>query len=114
MKKFLTTIIAILSIVFTLSAQTTPTTVTAKPAQEEQTFTIKAAPGLVISGLSTICKGGESILKVEGEYDSFLWNNGTTDRFLTIKEAGVYEVTVKTKGGCTITGSVNVEVVSCL
>lgn len=112
MKKYLLTIAVSIVMVVALAAQATPTT--AKPAQDDQSFTIKAAPGLIISGVSTICKGGESTLKVEGEYESFLWNNGSTDRFLRIKEAGVYEVTVRTKGGCSITGSVNVEVVSCL
>ena len=96
-----------------LSAQTDQA-ITPKPAASEQTISVRQASGLVISGITTICKGGTSTLKVEGEYESFLWNNGTTDRFLHIKEAGVYEVTVRTKGGCSITGSVNVEVISCL
>jgi hypothetical protein len=68
---------------------------------------------LEISGPTLICKGGETMLKVEGEYESFQWNTGSTDRILKVKEDGIYEVTVKTKGGCTITGSVHVQVQVC-
>lgn len=69
--------------------------------------------GLTISGLTLICKGGETILKAEGDYESFQWNTGGTDRFLKVKEEGIYEVTAKTKGGCTYTSSVSVQVRPC-
>lgn len=120
MKKFLFTIVILFIAAIAVYAQSNQPAPAPAPAaksvtvEEDQSFKIRAAPGLVISGVSTICKGGETTLKVEGEYESFLWNTGSTDRFLHIKEAGVYEVTVRTKGGCSITGSVNVEVVSCL
>jgi hypothetical protein len=71
------------------------------------------AKGVEISGITWICKGGETTLKVEGDYESFEWNNGVTGRFLKVKEEGIYEVTVKTKGGCTITSSVNVQIRPC-
>lgn len=70
--------------------------------------------GVVISGATLICKGNETILKVEGDYESFEWNTGGTDRYLRVKEAGVYEVTVRTKGGCSLTSSVNVRTVNCI
>lgn len=72
-----------------------------------------ASKGVQISGITWICKGGETILKVEGDYESFEWNNGVSGRFLHVKEEGIYEVTVKTKGGCTITSSVNVQIRPC-
>lgn len=81
-----------------------------------QAITVEFPPrpsGVVISGATLICKGNETILKVEGNYESFEWNTGATERFLRVKEAGVYEVTVKTKGGCTITKSVSVRTISC-
>lgn len=91
---------------------------TALQAQEVPTLTVQQpAPrpsGVVISGATLICKGNETILKVEGNYESFEWNTGGTDRFLRVKEAGVYEVTVKTKGGCSITSSVSVRTISCI
>lgn len=74
----------------------------------------KSAPGVQISGPTIICKGGQTTLKVEGDYESFEWNNGSTQRFIHVKEPGVYEVTVRTKGGCSITSSVNVEEKPCL
>ena len=54
------------------------------------------------------------MLKAEGEYESFQWNNGSTDRFIKVKEEGIYEVTAKTKGGCTYTSSVSVQVKPCI
>jgi hypothetical protein len=66
-----------------------------------------------ISGPTTICKGGETILKAEGDYEHFEWNNGATDRFIKVREEGVYEVTVITKGGCRLTSSVVVRVIPC-
>lgn len=87
----------------------------AEPAvsQSETGIVVRAASQITISGATLLCKGSESELKVEGDYESFLWNNGSTSRFLKIKEEGVYEVTVKTKGGCTLTGSVNVKMITC-
>jgi hypothetical protein len=83
-------------------------------AQVTTEVTVKPAPvNLHISGPTLICKGTETILKAEGEYESFLWNTGSTDRFLHVREAGVYEVTAKTKGGCTYTTSIRVEVKPC-
>jgi len=69
---------------------------------------------LNISGPTLICKGGESILKAEGDYESFQWSNGSTDRFIKVREEGTYEVTAKTKGGCTYTSSVRVQVKPCI
>jgi hypothetical protein len=83
-------------------------------AQVTTEIKVQPAPtGLHISGPTLICKGTETILKAEGEYESFLWNTGTTDRFLHVREAGIYEVTAKTKGGCTYTTSIRVEVKPC-
>ena len=94
-------------------------TVYALQAQDMPTLTVQPATpaprrGVVISGSTMICKGNETILKVEGDYESFEWNTGGTDRYLHVKEAGVYEVTVRTKGGCSLTSSVNVRIVNCI
>jgi hypothetical protein len=101
MKKLLTALL-LAAFAITLKAQAT-TEITVQPAPK----------GLHISGPTLICKGSETILKAEGEYESFLWNTGSTDRFLRVREAGVYEVTAKTKGGCTLTTSIRVEVKPC-
>lgn len=70
--------------------------------------------GLNISGPTLICKGSETILKAEGDFESFKWSTGSTDRFLHVREEGLYEVTAKTKGGCTYTSSVRVQVKPCI
>jgi hypothetical protein len=53
------------------------------------------------------------MLKVEGDYESFEWNTGSTERIIRVSEEGVYEVKVKTKGGCSFSSSVNVQVRPC-
>lgn len=94
-----------------LSAQTTPP-LDAKP-ELSASFTVSGPAGVHISGPTTICKGGETILKAEGDYESFEWNTGAKDRFIRVQEEGNYEVTVTTKGGCRYTTSVNVQVIPC-
>jgi hypothetical protein len=85
-------------------------------AQATIPIIVQPAPAvaLSISGPTLICKGGETILKAEGDYESFQWNNGSTDRFIKVREEGTYEVTAKTKGGCTYTSSVRVQVKPCI
>jgi hypothetical protein len=69
---------------------------------------------LSISGVLEICKGSETILKAEGNFESFQWEKeGVSGRILRVKEEGLYEVTAKTKAGCTFTASVNVRVRPC-
>lgn len=85
-------------------------------AQATVPIIVQPAPphGLTISGPTLICKGGETILKAEGDYETFQWSNGSTDRFIKVREEGTYEVTAKTKGGCTYTSSVRVQVKPCI
>ncbi len=90
-----------------LQAQDTPT-------QPATPIIIEKASPLTISGIIEICKGSETILKAEGDFESFTWDkDGVTGRYLKVKEEGVYEVSAKTKGGCTFTTSVNVRVRPC-
>ncbi len=73
----------------------------------------KASP-LSISGNLEICPGTETILKAEGEFESFTWSKGGVQgRYLKVKEPGKYEVTAKTKGGCTFTTTVTVRLREC-
>lgn len=74
---------------------------------------VKKSYGVEISGATEICEGSETALKVEGEYESYTWNTGEMGRTIRVNKAGVYEVTVKTKGGCSLTTSVNVRVKPC-
>ncbi|MDO8367728.1 MAG: hypothetical protein Q7T20_13085 [Saprospiraceae bacterium] len=83
------------------------------PEQKPKGITISGSAGVNISGPTTVCKGGETILKAEGDYESFEWNTGVQDRFLRVREEGTYEVTVTTKGGCRLTTSVIVRMIPC-
>lgn len=74
---------------------------------------VKRFSGVEVSGVTEICEGSETALKVDGEYESYLWNTGEIGRTIKVQKAGVYEVTVKTKGGCTFTTSVNVTIKPC-
>ena len=98
---------------FNLSAQDQPSTPAATPASSATVTVAVPFKGAVISGVTLICKGSETLLKVEGDYESFEWNTGSTERIIKVKEEGVYEVKVKTKGGCSFSSSVNVEVRPC-
>lgn len=112
MKHLLVTVFTLFMWSAGLHAQNSP-----KPSSSgslEVTIPFSAPRGVVISGANIICKGNETILKVEGDYESFEWNTGAIGRLLHVKEAGIYEVTVRTKGGCSLTGAVNVQVVTCI
>ncbi len=107
-------IIAFSVTTFALQAQTEAPAATPEQTQPKPKGIIVASPaGVNISGPTTICKGGETILKAEGDYESFEWNTGVQDRFLRVREEGTYEVTVTTKGGCRFTTSVTVRMIPC-
>lgn len=108
--------LALLTLAQSASAQT-ETYPPPLPAETGQPTTLQVitapASGVNISGITLICKGGETILKAEGEYESFEWNTGSTERIIKVREEGIYEVKAKTKHGCTFTGSVNVTIRPC-
>lgn len=64
--------------------------------------------GLQISGETIICPGTITALKVEGEYARYEWSTGQLSPNLTVYKPGTYTVTVTTRGGCQLTGSVTV------
>ncbi len=84
------------------------------PAQlEELVIPITRFSGVDVLGEREICEGSETTLEVDGEYESYSWNTGSTEKSIKVKEAGIYEVTVKTKGGCTLITGVNVRMKPC-
>ena len=102
------------STAFVLQAQTENPSPTQEPTESKpKGITVSRHAGVNISGPTTVCKGGETILKAEGDYESFEWNTGVQDRFLRVREEGTYEVTVTTKGGCRLTTSVTVRMIPC-
>lgn len=109
------TIIAAWAFAATLHAQQPKPAETPEPQnQPKQKGVVVARPsGVHISGPTTVCQGGETILKAEGDFESFEWNTGAKDRFLRVREEGTYEVTAITKGGCRLTTSVTVRMIPC-
>lgn len=75
--------------------------------------TVKRFSGVDVLGDREICEGSETVLEVDGEYESYQWNTGSTERSIRVKKPGIYEVTVTTKGGCTFTTGVNVRMKPC-
>jgi hypothetical protein len=113
--KYKIVILACFATFSTASAQSDPkaSEQLAPPTQSLQVQPAANRSAVVISGLTLICKGSETMLKVEGDYESFEWNTGSKERIIRVREEGIYEVTVVTKGGCRITSAVNVQVRLC-
>ncbi|MEO6758969.1 MAG: hypothetical protein ABIO24_05905 [Saprospiraceae bacterium] len=76
---------------------------------QQDSVSLRAArAGLQISGETIICPGTITALKVEGEYARYEWDSGQLTPNLTVYKPGTYTVTVTTRGGCQLTGSVTV------
>jgi hypothetical protein len=58
-----------------------------------------------------LCEGEQYILDA-GEYDSYLWSDGSTNRTLAVSSTGIYSVTVTSISGCTGSDEVSVTVFS--
>lgn len=63
-----------------------------------------------LNGADTICKGGSVILTPVDDYADYKWNTGSDNASITVKESGVYTVTVSDQLGCTGTATANVVV----
>ncbi len=64
-----------------------------------------------IVGKNTICNQQNDTLRVNADFDTYLWSNGATTPFTTVNQAGVYYVNV-TKGTWTGKDSFKVELKS--
>lgn len=62
-------------------------------------ITIRQNPIVTLDKKNSICDGGNSSLDA-GDFSSYLWNNGSTQRFLNVTGIGNYYVTVKDNFGC--------------
>lgn len=58
------------------------------------TITVHTPP-LDLGKDSTICKNKNITLKANSLFDSYVWNNGSTDSILTVSQSGVYSVTAQ-------------------
>ncbi|MFN8368365.1 MAG: PKD domain-containing protein [Candidatus Kapaibacterium sp.] len=66
-----------------------------------QTFDIYNIPNLSINAsATTICSGDSAILDAGPGFVSYRWTNGDTNRRISVKQSGTYNVTVKNALGC--------------
>ena len=63
---------------------------------------------LIITGSAAICEGKQTTLVGEGDFDTFLWSNGTQTAENTLSAPGTYTVTATDGAGCTVVRSVQV------
>lgn len=70
---------------------------------------VNELPQVTISGNTSICENGETVLTALADADSLRWNNGDTKPSLNVTQAQTYSVTVY-KNGCSSQASVQVSV----
>lgn len=58
-----------------------------------------------------ICPGDTAVLVPNGRWDTYLWQNGSTDSFFVANATGIYTLTAS-RAGCTTSASVKVTVVT--
>ncbi|MGN6264478.1 MAG: gliding motility-associated C-terminal domain-containing protein [Ginsengibacter sp.] len=56
-------------------------------------------PSITLDKTPTLCSGASRQLDA-GNFDAYLWNNGTTSRTLPVSNTGTYYVVVTDKNGC--------------
>ena len=71
------------------------------------TVTVNPLPEVVITGTTTICPGGSTILTATGA-DSYMWSNGSTNPSIPVNAFGQYSVIGTSAAGCFSTASVTV------
>ncbi|PLX31954.1 MAG: hypothetical protein C0600_04115, partial [Ignavibacteria bacterium] len=57
-------------------------------------------PGVRIDGPAGMCPGDSIVLEATGAYPVYRWSDGSTGRFLIVRTAGEYSVTVTDSNGC--------------
>jgi len=65
----------------------------------EETLIVSPLTKLKLDKEPKFCKGDSTILKVSGA-QNYIWSNGTTGQYITIKKAGEYSVIGTSLNGC--------------
>ena len=68
------------------------------------TVTEYALPNPSISGVTTICEGRSSILRATGGI-SYIWDDGSTNAYISVTTTGTYTVTATNAYGCSSSAS---------
>ena len=72
----------------------------------------KKAPNPLITGDTILCAGESTRLMVADTFNTYRWSNTSTSNSILVNTAGKYSITVTDKEGCSISGSVMVDVKS--
>lgn len=77
----------------------------------EQNIEVLDIPTLTIQadGNPNLCPETTVVLKANEGFATYSWNTGSTDRILTVTQAGTYTITATTSEGCTTSQSIDVE-----
>lgn len=67
-------------------------------------------PYVEIGNDRTECVGNDIVLDA-GNFENYLWNNGSTQQTINVTQSGLYSVTVTDSNGCTGFDVVNIELV---
>ena len=67
-------------------------------------------PEISLGNDTTVCLPGEYTIKAKDGFDSYKWQDGSTDQIFIVETTGSYWVTVTNKNGCQATDTVYVEV----
>jgi gliding motility-associated-like protein len=72
---------------------------------------VTPAPIVPFLGNDTaICSVDKLVLDASGPFTTYLWQNGSVQPTLTVTTSGLYKVTVSTGAGCSISSSININV----
>jgi hypothetical protein len=72
------------------------------------TLTVNPAPTVSLSGATSFCAGGSTVLTATGNPTNYLWNTSATSASITVTTGGNYTVTVNGSNGCFATASATV------
>lgn len=72
------------------------------------TLTVNPAPSLTLSGATSFCAGGSTVLTASGNPTNYLWSTNSTSASITVTAGGTYTVTVNGSNGCFATASATV------
>jgi len=62
-------------------------------------------PTLSLNYQSAICFGNTTSIVPVGSFQSYLWNNGSTNQSMTVSQPGLYKLTATDAKGCSVTDS---------
>ncbi len=57
-------------------------------------------PAIVAGGSTVLCEGDSVVLQVDAGYALYRWSTGETTPAITVRESGIYTVTVQNDAGC--------------